>query len=414
MTRSDFSPRLLVGLLGLALLAWALYSNIEFYDEEVESGWSLEALRNPYLAAQQFFERSGIPVIDADSLDKLDSLQGVRTLLITDANQVVSPRQVQQVLAWLENDGNIILTANAVSNSDDLLLKEFNVEVARRDYDDDEQGDGKSISESMREYNRQIEEGKTREEIAGSLGEETALTIIGFGEEIGDLEIAFNTARVLKHPYIESDDYDDDGQRPVSWSSSDHGVHMMQFEVGEGLLTIVSDSSIWTSYRIDAYDHAYLLWILSSRDGDFAILRPLLRDSLWQLALQHASEMLIAAALLLALWLWYLGHRFGRILPRSAGHARAMGEHFASITQYLWQRKRAGDLIAPLRQRVLRRASLNLAEFARADEQRQYELIAERCEVPVDSVRRALHSSQFNETTFVHTVKLLRQLEQSL
>ena len=42
---------------------------------------------------------------------------------------------------------------------------------------------------------------------------------------------------------------------------------MMQFEVGEGLLTIVTDPSIWTSYRIDKYDHAYLLWILSAGEG---------------------------------------------------------------------------------------------------------------------------------------------------
>ena len=139
MTRSAVSPRLLVALLGLGLIAWALYANIEFYDEEVKSGWSLEALRNPYLAAQQFVERSGIAVTDADNLNRLDSLQGLRTLLITDANQIVSPRQLQQVLDWLEDDGNIILTANALSNSDDLLLKEFNVEVARRDYDEEEQ-----------------------------------------------------------------------------------------------------------------------------------------------------------------------------------------------------------------------------------------------------------------------------------
>ena len=140
----------------------------------------------------------------------------------------------------------------------------------------------------------------------------------------------------------------------------------------------------------------------------------MLRDSLWQLALKHTNELLIATALLLALWLWHLGHRFGRILPRGAGHAREMGEHFASITQYLWQRKQAVDLIAPIRQRVLRRASLNLPEFARADEPRQYELIAERCNLPVDSVRRALHSSEFTENMFVHTVKLLRHIEQSL
>ena len=37
-------------------------------------------------------------------------------------------------------------------------------------------------------------------------------------------------------------------------------------EIGDGLLTILSDPSIWTSYQIDKNEHAYLLWLLSSEE----------------------------------------------------------------------------------------------------------------------------------------------------
>jgi hypothetical protein len=271
------------------------------------------------------------------------------------------------------------------------------------------------MSETFRQYNRQIEQGKTREEIASMYAKDTALTIIEFDDDIGDLEIAFESARVLKHPYFENLDDDADlPHRPVSWSSSEYGVHLMQFDVGSGLLTIISDSTIWTSYRIEEYDHAFLLWVLSSSDGSFAILRPQVRESLWQLTIQQAPELLIAVAVILALWLWRLGHRFGRILPWQLTDARAMGEHFSSVTDYLWHRKRGPDLILPLRQRVLRRASLNLGEFARAQQNRQMELIAGRCGMETDAITRALHGTDFSETSFVQTVKLLRHIEQTL
>ena len=189
---------------------------------------------------------------------------------------------------------------------------------------------------------------------------------------------------------------------------------MMQFEVGDGLLTIVSDPGIWTSYHIDAHDNAYLLWLLSSDDGSFAILRSVLHDSVWVLMKRNASEFLIVAGLLIVMMVWRLASRFGRMLPRDLSRARALGEHFSSVSHYLWHRRNAVYLLAPLRQSVLRRASLTLGEFARADQARQFELIAERCDINPGAIARAFSIDDFNEASFVQTVRLLKRIEQLL
>ena len=124
---------------------------------------------------------------------------------------MVSPRQLEQVLTWLENGGNLIVTANSIGGSDDLLLKEFNVGVTwrsrtdaaqdkdpednhqqePRNEDDNPEGNGQSISESLRDYNRQIDEGKKPEEIELFARREYPLTIIDFSDDVGSLEIAF-------------------------------------------------------------------------------------------------------------------------------------------------------------------------------------------------------------------------------
>lgn len=415
MSQNKVSLKLVLALLVLGAGGWFVYASIEFYEETETSGWSVDALRNPYLAAQQFMDRSGIDVTDVDSLARLDELNSVGTLFFSDANQVQTPRQLTQVMDWLEVGGNIIYTANLTASEDDLLLQEFEVTVDWSDYESEAEREDKPISETMREYNRQLEEGKTREEIARSLADEDiSLTRVSFGDDIGELEVSFDNARVLSHPYIDDAEYDSGAHKPFSWSLSDSGAHMMQFEVGSGLLTIVSDPNIWNSYEIDLYDHAYLLWLLSSEEGDFAILRSVVRDSIWTLMKRNASELLLAAGLLVLVWIWRMGYRFGRLLPRDLARTRALGEHFSTVSHYLWHRRYGSYLIKPLRQQVLRRASLTLPEFSRADRVRQNEILAARCELNIATISRALGERNFNETTFVQTVRLLKRIEQLL
>lgn len=398
----------------LALVAWGFYHSIEFYEETEHSSWSPQALRNPYLAAQQFMQQSGIDVTDVDSLIKLDRLEGIGTLFFSDANQVRDPRQLQQVMDWLRAGGNVIYTANAIDHEADSLLETFSVSVDLREREPGERGESRTLSETLREYNRQIEQGRSREDIVKTFGgEQQSLTRVSFDGDIGDLEIAFDTSRVLQHPGFGEDDTSTEYQ-PFSWSSSDYGVHMMQFEVGDGLLTIVSDPGIWTSFRIGEHDHAYLLWLLSSDQGSFAILRTVLRESIWALMRRNSGELLIALGLLLVAWMWRSGYRFGRLSPRDRSRQRALGEHFSSVAHYLWHRRRAEYLLAPVRQSVLRRASLTLGGFARAGQARQFELMAERCNIEAGAIARAFEKDDFNEASFAATVRLLKHIEQSL
>ena len=220
MSRNRLPVMPLLALVVLGLFGWFLYVNIEFYDETEDSSWRIEALTNPYFAAQVFMTRSGIDTIDVDSLGRLERLNSVGTLFFSDDNQVQSPRQLQQVMDWLDVGGNVIYSASSVAHDDDLLLAEFEIEVDWADYDDKDRSEDKPFSETMREYNRQLEEGKTREEIAQSLaGNEVSLTRVSFGDDIGDLDVAFENSRILLHPSFDDTDHDS-RHTPFSWSAS--------------------------------------------------------------------------------------------------------------------------------------------------------------------------------------------------
>jgi aminopeptidase N len=218
------------GLVLLVFAGWGLYSSIEVYYETEYSGWSREALYNPYLAAQIFMNDSGIEVTDVDTLVKLDQLDELGTLFFSDANQVRTPRQLKQVMDWLETGGNVIYSADAVSHDEDLLLREFAVEVLWSERaDDTEDGAARSLSETLREYNRQIEDGKSREEIAAKFGKPAeALTRVVFDDDIGEIEVAFATSRILQHASFD-DAGDNRTHQPFSWSNSEYGVPSTAF-----------------------------------------------------------------------------------------------------------------------------------------------------------------------------------------
>jgi hypothetical protein len=69
-----------------------------------------------------------------------------------------------------------------------------------------------------------------------------------------------------------------------------------------------------------------------------------------------------------------------------------------------------------VRAQILRRASIVLPGFAGAgnDAQTQLQLIARHCGIEVATVDIALNAMEFNEASFVRTVKLLKYIEQSL
>jgi hypothetical protein len=173
-------------------LLWVLYHSIEFYQETEKSEWSIEAIRDPYLAAQKFLTASGVDVIETDTLINIDSLENVSTLLITEASQVSRNRQLESILSWLDQGGSLIVTANTFSTEEDLLLTEFGVDVDFSELEDDKTDEDKpSISESLREYNDKIDQGMTPQEIAESGLKEVSLTEIDFGDTIGSLHLVF-------------------------------------------------------------------------------------------------------------------------------------------------------------------------------------------------------------------------------
>lgn len=390
----------------VVFIVWFIAQRIEFYDSVEHSEWSSKAKANPYLAAIQFLKKSDIDVIDLNSLNQLKQLQTISTLLVTSSSQIKNPRQLDKILTWVKQGGNLIVSASLLK--DDIFLNEFSVRVEDIENDQKEE----SFSEKLKNYNRQIKQGKSKQDIEKENKKEVLLTMIKFSDMPEKLKIAFNAQTVLQHPYINNSKDVDTRYQPFSWSSSKNGVQLMQFSVAKGVVTILSNASIWNSFSIGRFDHAFLLWLLIDKDGSLAILHNTLGDSIWTLAKQYASEFLVALSVLLAFFIWYKAFRFGRIEQASSTAKRSLGEHFYTTANYLWHRQGVDALLTPLREKLLYRSYLKLGQsLASQNKLQHFELLSQYTGIDMAQIQMAFESKDKSELSFIKTVQILKKIE---
>ena len=384
------AKRLLIGA-GLLLAAGATAYWLTFferYSKEVDRGWGAEARRNPYLAAEQYLAASGHHSRRADNLSVLDRLGVDDTLFLASSSQIYNSERARDLLEWIDRGGHAIVVARELDDGEhDWLLDELGASMVEGDGDpyfanplrellgeDIEDYDGKSASELLREHNRKLREGDGAEADAGDSGQEetpaaprdpevqpSQLVTLADANE-ADYRVYFNPATLLWHPVFDEDTDDNasatpDASDPVFWAvidSQDAGVPFMQFERGEGLITLMTDAGLWQSERIGQFDHAYLLSQLSS-DGDFVLLTRPRFDSLAVLARRYALEFFIAGSLALLAWLLFRTQRFGPRAAEPETARRSLLEHVSACGHYYWRTDRAAGLLSGYRGRLLRR-----------------------------------------------------------
>ncbi|WHI45138.1 DUF4350 domain-containing protein [Microbulbifer sp. VAAF005] len=363
---------------GVALV-WLFLTFYERYSKEIDSGWSMEARRNPYLAAERYLTNIQLTPRQADNISVLQGLTPDATLFISSSSQVYNPTKAQELIEWVQRGGHAIVVAytgnfdsdTGRSENRDWLLESMNVSLRKGHSDFElqetlEQLFGEdavlepeqSPADAMREHNRNLDKGETEE---GSekqeeprnpdVSEENLVTLpVEGGSEI---QLYLNASHLLYHPSF-NDETITDG--PVFWAKvwrDDVGVPFMQFERGNGVITLMTDSTLWQSQRIGHFDHAYFLQLLAG-EGEFVFLTRPRFESLPKVARQYAAEFFIAGALALLAWLLLHGRRFGPLQPEPEVSRRSLLEHISACGHYYWQDDQCEALLRGHREEILR------------------------------------------------------------
>ncbi|WP_278406328.1 DUF4350 domain-containing protein [Pseudomonas rhodesiae] len=377
------------GLLLVCLLAAAgfyAWSKATPYDEVIDRGPSPEAQANPYLAAEHFLRKQGLPVDHAFGLDRLADLPSEHhSLLLLTERSNMSPRQVEQLLDWTRSGGHLLVVAEALwdeetGKSGDLLLDRLQI----RQVLSDEPGEPAPARKK-----------KTPDLTRLYIDNETAPAYFGF-------DTAFNLT---------------DPKHLAQFSAnSARSSHLMQLDLGQGRVTVITDSDLWKTANIGKHDNAWLLWYLTQgtavtllANGDV--------DDLFSLLLRYFPQALVALTALIALALWHAGMRQGPIQAPAPKARRQLQEHLKASADFLLRRNGQRTLVQALQRDILRAARRRHPGFEHLDDAQQWQVLEHLTHQPSHVISQALGplpEKRLSSADFSRQVACLQTLRNAL
>ena len=375
---------LLACLLGAGgLYAW---SKAIPYDEVVDHGPSPEALANPYLAAEHFLRQQGLTVEQANSLERLGSLPATgNSLLLLGARSNMSPRQVEHLLAWVRSGGHLLLVAEALwdeetGKSGDLLLDRLQIHQSLSD--------------------------KPEEPTPARQKKAPDLTKLYVDNETAAAYFSFDTDFNLIDP-----------RHLAQFSAnSARSSHLMQLNLGNGKVTVITDSDLWKNPAIGKYDNAWLLWYLSQGTAVTLLFNSDV-DDLFTLLLRYFPQALVALISLLALGLWRAGMRQGPIQPPAPKARRQLLEHLKASADFLLRHSGQGTLLQALQRDILRTARQRHPGFEHLDNTEQWRVLEHLTRQPSHVISQALGplpAKRLSSADFSRQVACLQTLRNAL
>lgn len=411
----------------LLFLGYVLYTSVEMVEEKTNQGFSIKALRNPYLAASQFLERRGHQVVSSRSMKQLDNLPDGGTVFISDSRQLRKQERVDTLIDWMKRGGHLIVGAQTIKDSEqNVLLKHFGISKEHVECKCDEKQESpeetqaRKLSELLREANKEIQKG-TFDNLPAQVNKdipEDELTKLYFENINHPVKIHFSRDYALIHPLLETTKNRRkkfDGPRPFYWEENQAGIQFMQFYVGDGLLSVLSQGSIWNSRSIGEVDHAFLLSLLTDQRKDVLLVYGAQMPTIFELWRKHAPELFIASLLWLLVWLFYRAKRFGTLQEPEVAVRRSLDEHILASSGHLWRQKQRQPLVASVVSSILRKIEQKNAGFSRMDEQQQVKWVSEQSGLSPSDVATALFSREItSEDQFCRIMAILQQLRNRL
>ena len=382
-------PLLWVGLLLVCLLGacgFYAWSKAIPYEVVVDRGPAPQALANPYLAAEHFLRQQGVAVEHANSQERLATLPAKgNSLLLLGERSNMTPRQVEQLLGWAKAGGHLLLVAEALwdeeaGKSGDLLLDRLSI---HQTWADEPEAPENTLEKKAPD-----------------------LTKLYVDNETAPAFFSFDTDFNLTDP-----------RHLAQFSAnSARSSHLMQLDLGEGRVTVVTDSDLWKTPDIGKHDNAWLLWYLSQGTAVTLLFNNDV-DDLFSLLLRYFPQALVALVALIALTLWHAGMRQGPIQAPAPKARRQLQEHLKASADFLLRRSGQRTLLLALQRDILRAARHRHPGFEQLDNAEQWRVIEHLTHQPSHVISQALGplaAKRLSSADFSRLVASLQTLRNAL
>lgn len=380
MTRQRLLMVFLVTLIAAAGL-FLFLSQYEQVEEEVSSGFSKRAQLNHFLAAEYFLKELEYPINSYNDNNKLDELlksSGRNTIIIKYSAYLEARERLANIMSWMKQGGHLILELNSSLYPKEGKKKRGLLEFFKLSLE------SKAIffeDVSKDPMNVQIYQGGTEFQ-----------------------------ARFLGRFSVETEE-----QNYTIKMGDENGTHLLEFDVGDGTFTVISDMSLWNNEHIGDFDHAALLAeILGKNPGNIDIVRAIVMPSLLQLIWENGKWFCISLALLLAFYIWSLFEKFGPDAVIIDSSRRSLIEHLDAAGKFDWRHFRGKNMLNAARKDLELHLDQKHPILQNKSEQERDIWIGEKTGIDPNDIHLALSDDCEHANQFLQAIQLIQKIRKQL
>lgn len=372
MTRNSLLGVAVAFALISAGIAW-VFSQLETEQITVTLPGSAEARANPLLAAERFLGGMGVEVASLPGTGRwIEEPRSSDTLLMHANRAALGQVRARRLLDWIAGGGHLIMDVEGLwdsrlKRSRSHLLMYFGVRLSEPE----------SVDQDL---------------------EDSPIEVV-FGEGDTRVSVAFRDTPVL---------LDRQGNSTGAVNAA-RGSLLLQFEHGDGRVTLVNDLGFLDNRHIGEHEHAYFLYLLAGQRGKIWLLYSPHYPSLPQLIWQHADRLLLTLLVLGVLWFRWGNLRIGPMLPPPPAASRDLTEHVDAIGRFEKQHGLLDLRLATTREIVERRWLNRHPQLDTMSHSARAVWIAKRLALDAQQVEQALYAEASSGQLSVET-RLLQRL----
>ena len=364
---------LLVVTLVAALATWWFLATFKYVTRERDLPSTGEARYNPLYALKLSLRELGQKV---DTHARLDiptlKLQANDMLVLYAPPNGLSNKQLDDLLAWVEGGGHIVVAApspSLITEGDTIYTK---LGIFPADYEDD-----------CLQYRPATTPQMKSEYLCGN---------------------RFFTEEIDWFDWLRGDE--------------EQGYSLGRMYWGKGSITIASSLRFMNNEQLKLAgprELTYQMLAETMGKGKFHLIYSTDMSPLWLLMLKYGWTLLLPLFLLLVAWLVYRSQRFGPLQSSPVQDRRALLEHIEATGEYMFHRDLSHELhlavLALFNSKLRRRDPMTAALTGEA----QIAALAERTGIDPHKIRQALRPGSLRQKeNFFHSIATLIQLRNQL
>lgn len=356
------------------------YTHFDKVINEVDLGPTKEVKANPFFAAEKFLESTNKQAFSQKNFSILDNgIENQDTLIIESTRVGLSENKRNTIKEWLIKGGHIILLAtelydDELGTSRDLLLDELGVRLYENpeyswNYDEEEQF--------------------------------TKLTFQGTDE--------VTTVKFRQTYYLQ----DSKGEATFI-GGNDYSDSFAQYQVGEGMVTIVTDMSVWKNHTIDDHDHAMFLYQLVGGGETVLFLYNTVQPSLWSTMKELIPNVIISFIVLIAVLLFSASWRKGSPRKDDERIQRELMQHIEAAGEFNYRNDVGLSLLKQLTESLDSRLRKSIHQYGSLSDAKKIEKLSHLIGIDKQKLALLWQPPEQTQEDFLVRVVLIQNIRKQL